>query len=57
MECSSSYLSGDTLTYLAEWVSRASLYRDFVLSASQVVVDGLTAFDGVASFQHILNPI
>lgn len=39
VECSRSYLSGDTLTYLAEWISRASLYRDFVLSSSQVVVD------------------
>lgn len=51
------YLSGDTQFYLAEGASRASFYRDFVLSSSQVVVDGLTAFDVVASFQHTLNLI
>lgn len=56
VKSSRAYLSGDTLICLAEWAPRASFYRDFVLS-SQVVMDGLTAFDAVASFQHTLNPI
>lgn len=56
VKSSSAYFSGDTLTYLAEWAARASLYRDFVLSSSQLA-DGLTAFGTLASFQHTLNPI
>lgn len=57
VKSSRAYLSGDTLTHLAEWAPRAYLYRDFVLSSSQVVVDGLTALGAIASFQHTLNPI
>lgn len=50
-------LNGHTLTHLAELASRAYLHRGFVLSSFQVVVDGLTAFDAITSFQHTLNPM